>query len=288
MSTKANPAIIGGFVILAIIIAVAGIVGLGSGRFFKESTQYIVYFDGDLSGLDVGAPVTYRGVHLGQVNNVSLVYDHETEKISTPVIIEILQDSFIEVHLDQADLEINQIERHCQMGMRARLESVSIVTGKLKVDLDHYPKTKAVYKAKDHPLQEIPAIPRALDTLSSRLSQLPFDEIILDLQKSINGIARVVNSDELSTGMSELNVAIHHISELVGSDEASGSVAALQDSLVEVRELMQEFRIGVRPIRRDVSLAIEEFSGMVRAAKDFLDYIDRHPEAILRGKEPDQ
>jgi paraquat-inducible protein B len=285
MSKKANPALIGGFVLLALIIAVAAILFLGSGQIFKDSTQYILYFEGDLSGLDVGAPVTYRGVTIGQVRKISLVYDHKDGSISIPVIIEIMQGSVAEDNLDDAHEKEDQTERLIQRGMRARLATSSLVTGKLKVDLDHYPGTKIVYRAGDHPLVEIPTIPGALDTLAKRISDLPLEEIVVDLRETTAGISELVQSGALEKTVEELNHTLRSISTAVNSAELAETVITLRDSLAQSRDLIHEFRVGAKPIRRELTVAIEEFGEAARVARSFIDYIERHPESLLRGKE---
>ena len=98
MSKKANPATIGLFVIVAVILAFAAVLVLGSGKFMEDAQTYVLYFEGDLNGLDVGAPVTSRGVKVGEVTSVSIVYDHETLSIVTPVLIKIRPGAYVEVN----------------------------------------------------------------------------------------------------------------------------------------------------------------------------------------------
>ena len=69
MSKKANPTVIGVFVVAALAIAVAAIVTLGSGKLFKQTETFVMYFESSLSGLDVGAPVELQGVRIGEVSN---------------------------------------------------------------------------------------------------------------------------------------------------------------------------------------------------------------------------
>ena len=72
MSKKANPAAIGVFVLAALAIAAGALVVLGSGKLFRESMRIVAFFEGSLSGLDVGAPVELRGVRVGTVTRILL------------------------------------------------------------------------------------------------------------------------------------------------------------------------------------------------------------------------
>ena len=288
MSKKANPTIIGAFVILALVIALGAILALGSGRLFRESTQYALYFNGDLSGLDVGAPVTYNGVYIGQVKSISLIYNHATSEFSIPVIIEILRDAFIEINIEQSGKTHNQMAHHIKQGLRARLAPLNLVTGKLKIDMSQFPETEEVYRATDSHYEEIPTIPGALDSLLQRINDLPLDEIVVDLRDSINGISEVINSGALTEIVAELTETVKTISDVVSSKEVSGAIRSLEAGLQETRATIHEFRLGSKPIRRELATALEEFARAAKLAQSFLDTIDRHPESLLRGKKSNQ
>ena len=90
MSKKANPAIIGGFVIGAIILTVVALLAFAGGRLFADTDTLVTYFEGSLRGLRVGANVTFRGVKIGEVTDVSVTTDARTLDLSIPAIITIL------------------------------------------------------------------------------------------------------------------------------------------------------------------------------------------------------
>ncbi|MGI9568536.1 MAG: MlaD family protein, partial [Desulfobulbia bacterium] len=87
MAKQANKMMIGGFVVIAVIILAASIVVFGSGRFFKKSQEYIMYFEGSLKGLDVGSLVLFQGVQIGTVKNIILRADMSKAETERPVII---------------------------------------------------------------------------------------------------------------------------------------------------------------------------------------------------------
>src|SRR5215471_9478998 len=75
MAKRSNPKLIGGFVVGAIALLIMGAVAFGGGQYFRPKVEWVFFFDGSLSGLEVGAPVTFRGVKVGTVSNVVIQYD---------------------------------------------------------------------------------------------------------------------------------------------------------------------------------------------------------------------
>ena len=117
MSQRANPTLIGAFVLGAAAILVAAVVVFGSGRFFIRNETFVVFFEDDVAGLNVGAPVTFRGVRIGSVSNIVIKYDSATGKATIPVYLTI-QPSKIVVTGDR-DSPDQLIEK----GLRAQLRT---------------------------------------------------------------------------------------------------------------------------------------------------------------------
>ena len=88
MAKQANRMMIGGFVVLAVIIMAASLVVFGSGKFFKKTVKYVLYFDEPVKGLSVGAPVLFQGVQIGSVTSIILQVDPVKMQTQIPVLIE--------------------------------------------------------------------------------------------------------------------------------------------------------------------------------------------------------
>jgi paraquat-inducible protein B len=89
MSKHANPTLIGIFVAGAIGLIVAGILIISGGKLLLiDKTNYVLYFQGSVKGLNIGSPVSFRGVNVGTVTNIQLVVDEEAVDVRIPVIIE--------------------------------------------------------------------------------------------------------------------------------------------------------------------------------------------------------
>ena len=152
MAKKANPKLIGIFILVAVALLVAGIVIFGSGRFFQEKQRYVLFFEGSIKGLDIGAPVILKGVQIGQVTGIKVVYDPELWSFQSPVHIELFPKRIADVKLSEEVSKLYGYERgtqemidlFVQRGLRGQLEMQSFVTGKLMVALDFHPGTAFV------------------------------------------------------------------------------------------------------------------------------------------------
>ena len=112
MSKKANPALIGGFVVGAAVLAVAGIAFFGGGKLFAEQLTFVSYFEGSLKGLQVGAPVTFRGVRIGAVSDIVVRYNSDDQSVRIVVYFQIERDRIHTVHERSRDRTADQRDAH--------------------------------------------------------------------------------------------------------------------------------------------------------------------------------
>ena len=121
MSKPANKTLIGAFVVGAVVLAVAAIVLFGSGKFFKKTEPWLTFFQGSVKGLNVGSPVVFRGVQIGQVTDIIVGFDATQLEVLIPVFLEIDPEKFKDIgdSSQKSDPEMHSalIER----GLRAQL-----------------------------------------------------------------------------------------------------------------------------------------------------------------------
>ena len=133
MAKKANAKLIGGFVAGAIVLVIVGALAFGGAQFFAKKRAAVLFFQGSLSGVDKGSPVTFRGVKIGTVTNVSILYDVTKAVLRIPVHIEI---DLEKVQIVSGQRNERNIKTLVERGLRAQLQSVSLVTGQTAVDFD--------------------------------------------------------------------------------------------------------------------------------------------------------
>ena len=143
MAKQANRMMIGGFVVLAVIIMAASLVVFGSGKFFKKTNKYVLYFDEPVNGLTVGSPVLFQGVPVGSVTNITLQADFVTMKTQIPILIEVDPERW-KVRTGERDYR-KVAAKLIEMGLRAQLITQSYITGQLMIQLDFFPKSTVCY-----------------------------------------------------------------------------------------------------------------------------------------------
>ena len=132
MARKANPALIGAFVLGAIALGVAGLVVFGGGKFFRQTQEWVAYFgDESVKGLSIGSPVTFNGVKVGAVTDIKVVVDPKEMKIRTPVFFEMEAHRFTEASGGEIKFRKGApgVKIMIERGLRAQLETQSFVTG---------------------------------------------------------------------------------------------------------------------------------------------------------------
>ena len=312
MARQPNKTLIGAFVVGAVALAVAGLFIFSSGKFLKERRTFVLYFDGSLKGLDVGAPINFKGIKVGSVTDIKVQLESEDfSDIRIPVLIEIEPDMIKESSaLKKQDGYQKWSERKKEMqragevmklmidrGLRAQLISQSVVTGKLMIDLDFYPDKPARFVAADSEYPEIPTIPSRLDEIAKAIEEIPFKELIAKATLTIEGIERLVNAPELKDTIVTLRETIQDLRTLVKNldDGVDGLTSNVENTLKKTSEaLVQatntltavqgELKDTTPVIRYELSNSLKELADAARSLNALTDYLQRNPESLLRGK----
>jgi len=131
MRKRANPAVIGGFVVGAVALVVIGALLLGGGQFLTEQRAYVLYFEDSVEGLSVGAPVTQQGVRIGSVSDIQVQYLVREGEFRIPVFIDIEPGRVKEVGVGDGPREGGEafVKFLIARGLRAQLHLDSLVTG---------------------------------------------------------------------------------------------------------------------------------------------------------------
>ncbi len=325
MSKKASRSLIGAFVLGAIVLAVAGVLIFGSGKFFKKTRKFVMFFEGSVKGLNVGAPVIFRGVKVGQVTDITLHFYGKELTILIPVYIEL----DVKGVLVTGDVPRGQyIQAFIKKGLRAQLQMQSFVTGQLVINLDFHPDKPIRLVGTEKRYPEIPTIPAPIEELTKTIQDLKLNETVKKLDSAIEGVNRVANSPELKEAIVALNQVLRSLDALArdvdskvvpvassvreASEAARGAfvqaektlafkegvpgeiAASIRDTLKAARMTLEETQKAVAGVKRvadqnanlgyDLSVTLEEISSLSRSLRSLTDYLDRHPEALIRGK----
>ncbi|MGI9492462.1 MAG: MlaD family protein [Geminicoccaceae bacterium] len=234
MSKQANPKVIGAFVVGAVALLVAGLMVLGGGQLFTHRESYVIYFPGSVDGLKEGAAVNFRGVTVGEVTNIRAVYNAADETLQIPVMIEVEPDRIMVMGEEATAEQEESDDRLIELGLRAQLQTTSMVTGLLAVDIDFYPGTPATLRDKAGLHQEIPAIPSRMEQLDQTLTDVMRNAptLVADLTKMVTGFSELQQqiSEGLTEGQDDLDSAITNIAALA---ERVGQLTPGVDRLID-------------------------------------------------------
>lgn len=294
-----HPALLGAFVLGALAIAFAAIFTLGGPAFFEEKSTCIAYFEDNVSGLDVGAPVEYQGVKVGSVTDIHLECDLATLKFVRPVRFELSSRSinYTGTADDDTDAEFYNILVNSQ-GLRAQLASQSLLTGKLKITLTHAPETEIVLANRDDDDDaiEFPTIPSPLSAARKKFSDLPLPEVVAELRSALAGISAVVNSPGVADTVERIPVTLASATDALNSATATldlirdripsllDDVSATSSSISGAADSVTAILAADSPQARLLSDALEDIQEAAHSLRLFIDTLEQNPDALLRGK----
>lgn len=253
MASTVKKSMIGAFVLGAVALGVGAVIVFGSGMFFTQKYRFILFFENSVSGLQVGAPVLFRGVPIGQVTEISIDADAGDLHFYIPVVVEIeggkvrmTVNKSAKKPKDESLLQANQENVHdlltklVERGLRAQLVTQSFVTGQLAVALDIMPDTE-VRLVGDSTLPEIPTVPSAFEKLTQTLTKLPLETLVDRLTATVTGIDKLVNSPEIQALPTKLDKTLD-----AGND------------------LLRDLQGKVDPLAENLDVAIQSYTELAR------------------------
>jgi len=256
-------------------------------REFVEKEQYVLYFQGSVRGLTVGAPVEFRGIRIGRVTDVNLQFNAETYQFDIPVMVEI-EPGRIEIQngeLPGADVG-GVVGKLVQKGLRGQLKTGSLLTGQLFVDLDFQKDAGPAEMRRQGDFWVLPTVPPPLESLANRLKDFlakvetwPIEELGEDAGDAIRALRDLVASDDLKKSVVHIETTLANLESAARRlnrdliPEAGGVIRSAGD-LVEKNA----------PLYLDLKQLLQEVSAAARAVRSTADYLGRHPESLIRGK----
>ena len=347
MSKKASKAAIGGFVVGALALIVAGVLIFGSGKFLTKTQTYVMYFEGSVRGLNVGAPLVFRGVKIGSVTHIQLLANTDDLSFQIPVFAETERRHFTLTGNETLDLSPRaQLALLVERGMRAQLIKQSMVTGQLIVELDFHRDKPAKLVAGYSEYMQIPTISSGMDDLVKQIEKAPIQEILNKVLSAVDGIEKAINSKEVKESLRSLEQALKNLNKLVQNIDSriEPLVSTVEETVKDYGKLARNVDRQVKPVLSgiveterhanklvknvnaqvsrlgssieeaaksaaaalveakrtlntiegltsedsqmmyQITTTLKELSAAARSIRVWADYLERHPEALLRGK----
>lgn len=261
----------------------------------KLSREYLLSFHEPVRGLSKGASVTLMGLAVGEVAEIGLHYNPQTLAVHPLVRITFFpgqtarlfpqeQQDPVRRHTEQKDQMVAILRRLVnERGMRARLRSASLLTGARYISFEFDPKAPRVKVDWDsNPLQlpvasggEIEDLQTKLESILSKVDKMPLDEIGRRAAAALQTAEQALHrADTLiqhvdATALPKISTALDDLDRALGNANATllGKDAPGQEALRE---------------------ALEEVANTARSLRALTDYLERHPEALIRGRVGDQ
>ena len=256
-------------------------------RHTDKIEPFVVYFKESMRGLSPGAPVDFRGLVIGEVKSIGLEYDRSGTGYQFPVDIAIyperlaVRDRAGVSHPPEAERGVKSLDRLVQRGFRAQLRIGNLLTGQLYIALDFFPDAPpaAVDWTKEPPV--LPAVPGTfeeiqltLTNIAKKLEHLPLKEIATELRLTLHSLTRTMQAaDRLVTRLDTETAPMAH-SALEEARRTLGTAGRVLASDA--------------PVQQDMREALRELTRAAQALRMLADYLERHPESILRGKKEDE
>ena len=241
-----------------------------------ETRQFVLIFKDSVRGLSRGAPVEYRGIKVGQVEDLTLAFPASHPEGLIPVLISLEPERFkVEGGApEEVDRIVGQL---VQRGLRAQLKMGSLLTGSLFIDLTFHPESPRRSLGQHGAFAEIPTLPSSMGALAEkltrfadRLEKLPIEDLVAQVR---------ANLPVLKATLQQAQALMAHVDRST-LPEVEATLNQARATLAGLNRVLS----SDSPAQADLLQALEQFSQAARAVKDLADTLERHPESLLRGK----
>jgi paraquat-inducible protein B len=287
VKTKVSPAVVGLFVLGALVLGLVALFSFGGINFFSRPERFVVYFDESIHGLDLGSPVKLRGVRVGRVVNIGLRYVPATKQSVVAVACELNRNLIVDDKGQSIDVtEDGKLQGLVDQGMRAQLGVIGLATGLLYVELDFFdpklypatPRTDIVTK-----YVEMPAVPSAISEFQSNLTEILNDIKRIDfaaLSRELTGLLadtrRKINALDTDALVTEWTKAGTAVRTLADSPELKQSFVNLNAATQKLDAILADYakdgpKAGdIAKTLADVRGTLETFDGTVATVQKFV------------------
>lgn len=264
------------------------------------TVSYVAYFPGSVHGLSEGASVELQGMRVGQVTDVHLDYDTATDTVRAPVTFEI-DPTQLPLAKDKPKPSIDQVnsamDHLVQKGLRARLGSANLLTGQRLIQLEFVPEAPMAAVNYDGPVPQVPtvasgdlgALTVSANQFMDKLAQLPIAEIGMGLHNIIAHVDQATAGPELGRAVKSLDRSLTNLDQLTQkTNQQIGpileSLHRTADAAGQTLEAAQHLLGSGGDRSRDLPALVHELTDAMRSIRALTDYLDQHPEALLRGR----
>lgn len=274
---KKHALLVGGFALGALALIVATVLWLSGNSLFRKQVLAMIHFQGGVAGLYVGAPVTFRGVPVGQVEDIGIEVNERSLEARIPVRIRLNPNSvrFGDVNGSTTPPTLDVL---VQRGLRARLVAQSFVTGQKLVDLDFVEQAEPAPPTRSTRYPEIPAVRDRFEALFDQVAQLPLRETVMDLRTTLQTLNEtlVETRATVTSAREALDGVAKQVNGLAGEGQLTlrAATAAMNElrttataSLNGVNRLLETSRQTVEAAQPELQASLQSARAAAEAAQ---------------------
>jgi paraquat-inducible protein B len=271
---------------------------------FGHQLLLLSYFPGSVAGLDVGADVTLNGLKIGEVTDVSLVYDPQKDRIVVPVHYRVEAGRINNIAFAQGLAPGTLAAEMVRRGIRATLQSPSLITGQKIIALERIDDAPPAELKRDGDVFIVPtsetggfdSITRSANELLSKINRIDFDRIGKSLVGAASGLDETINGPQLKKTLAALEKAMVDVQDIAKKLDTDASpalkrlpeiAAQLQSALTQANRLFGSINTGYGDdsrFRRDLDRLLPQITDAARSIRALTDLLSRHPEALVQGR----
>ncbi|MCV0440042.1 MAG: MlaD family protein [Hydrogenophaga sp.] len=293
MKRKANPTLIGTFVVVGMAVIAVAIIALAGNNYFKPRERTVMHFSESVYGLQVGAPVVFRGVRVGSVESIEVAYDQASDSFSIPVVAVLDSDAVRGLDGERTEGSARPaLPALVERGLSAQLSIQSLLTGLLYVDLDLRPGRAGSLRGSRQGATEIPTSATAIQNLRDQIEGLDLRRITDDIAAIAASARAVLSGPQLLQALDDLaetTATIRRVSTRLDrrldplADELQRSLAATRramDGLGQAANSVDTTAIGMGRTSDRVAELIAPDAPLVQNLQRAADEVARSAAAL--------
>ena len=272
---------------------------------YASKLRFVLFFEDSVRGLGIGAPVEFKGIKVGSVIDVRLEHDEKNSNFRIPVLIELEPERIMERGALMKRAPQEAFQALIKRGLRARLQTGSLLTGQLYVDLDMHPKAPLRLIAGGRGEAELPTIQGNVEQMTvtmrgvlEKLDQVDFVGIGKELQGTLKGANAFANGSDIDGSLSDLSASLASVRSILRKVDSRAEPLTdnLDKALVAARIALEKSQNTMTlvdgvldpesPSHDSMMRLVRELSTTARSIRTLVDMLERNPQSLILGKKP--
>ncbi|NBS57430.1 MAG: MCE family protein [Betaproteobacteria bacterium] len=272
---------------------------------FTEKVRFVMFFEDSVRGLTVGAPVEFKGIKVGSVIGVRLEYEERTGAFRIPVVVELEPERILDRGERMKKAPRDAFQSLVKRGLRARLQTGSLLTGQLFIDLDMQPKTPIRLVGAGRTEPELPTVMGNLEQMTTqmkgivdKLDKVDIVAIGSELQSTLKGTAAIANSPNLDKTIADLAASLSSLRGILRKvdDRVEPITANLEQALAAARDALEKSKATMAavegvlspesPMHDNAARLAQELSSTAKSLRSLVEMLERSPQSLLFGRKP--